>query len=446
MDIYILRDGKKIGPFSEEAVRTLLKQGDVQEVDMACRHGVSDWEPLVKVLETPTPAPLDAAPSDDMEPATAAQIAFLSYFGIVIPAGLLTDAADKLVAGAIGDPKNARRLAMWSVDRLHLYPDLFAAEAQAKMENRAQFFFDLCQTAGADYFAGVTKAHCKVLVDFLDVTFPRWDAKDAEATERYFFPAIAEKFPQLVNKAWRGRFRYGEGLLPPGVRATRKSPTAKLAKASNSPAKAIARGVVLGLCVLCVLYVVRHVMRGGKWGLASNTQSSPRHRGLLAKPRIPTSKIQSKKAPPHSLAQLDVGRWVLDVLPFLSPLHLPARLGLEIDVVFGYLEAAGLQQVGHALAAAHGLFQAVREELDVFLVAVEREAALGDVARQFLVVAFDELKERPPQPHPHDRIDDQSEGIRRRIGWDGFLGNIEIQRRERLGANGVVHGSWNVYS
>ena len=75
--------------------------------------------------------------------------------------------------------------------------------------------------------------------------------------------AIAEKFPQLVNKAWRGRFRYGEGLVAPGVKTTRKSPTTKLVKSSDSPVRAIARGVVLGLCVLGVLYVVHHVMHGG---------------------------------------------------------------------------------------------------------------------------------------------------------------------------------------
>ena len=175
---------------------------------------------------------------------------------------------------AVDDPSNAKRLAMWSVDRLHLYPDLFTAEALAKKENRAQFFFDLCQTAGSDYFTGVTKAHCKVLVDFLDVKFPRWGETDAEATERYFFPAVAEKFPQLVNKAWRGRFRYGEGLVTPGVKTTRNSPTAKLVKPSDSPVRAIARGAALGLCVLGVLYVVHHVMHGGKWGWGStsNTQ------------------------------------------------------------------------------------------------------------------------------------------------------------------------------
>ncbi|MEI9898369.1 MAG: hypothetical protein WDN28_32050 [Chthoniobacter sp.] len=36
--------------------------------------------------------------------------------------------------------------------------------------------------------------------------------------------------------------------------------------------------------------------------------------------------------------------------------------------------------------------------------------------------------------------DDEPEGIGRRIGRDGFLGNIEIKRGERLGVHRVVHG------
>lgn len=279
MNIYIMRDGKKIGPFGEEAVRVLIEQGDVEEEDLACRKGASTWEPLHKVLNSPAAAPAEPPVRASTEPTTATQIAFLSYFGIAMPAGLLEDAADKLVAKATEDPKNAKRLKMWNVERLNLHPDLFAAEVQAKKEDRAQLFFDLCQTAGSDYFTGVTKAHCQVLVAFLDVKFPRWDANEAEATERYFFPAIAEKFPQLVNKAWRGRLRYGEGSPVAGAHATRKSPTAKLSKRSDSPPRAIMRGLVLGLCILGALYAAHRTMQGGKWGLpphiahpTSNTQ------------------------------------------------------------------------------------------------------------------------------------------------------------------------------
>jgi hypothetical protein len=50
-----------------------------------------------------------------------------------------------------------------------------------------------------------------VLVGYLDVKFPNWDARGSESTWNYFFPAIAEKFPQLVNKAWRGRLQFPDG-------------------------------------------------------------------------------------------------------------------------------------------------------------------------------------------------------------------------------------------
>jgi hypothetical protein len=138
---------------------------------------------------------------------------------------------------------------------VRLHPDLFAAEIQAKRADRVQLFLELCQTAGADYFTGVTKAHCQVLVTFLDVKFPRWDAHEGTAVEDYFFPAIAEKFPQLVNKPWRGRLHYREGPVS-GAGAARKAPTARLVHSTTSPVAAIVRGIVLGLLILAVLYLI----------------------------------------------------------------------------------------------------------------------------------------------------------------------------------------------
>jgi len=259
MDIYILRDGEQIGPFSKDAAQILIDQGTVSKEDLAWREGTPDWRPLgqvvadalLEVSDSPEAPPI-AAPERSTEPATAAQIAFLSYFSIAIPAGLLKDDADGLITAATADPQNAKRLESWEVDRVRLHPDLFSTGAVAKKEDRVQLFFDLCQTAGADHFTGVTKAHCQVLVAFLDVKFPRWDADEAAATERYFFPAMGEKFPQLVNKAWRGRLHYGDGASA----AARKSNTTKLVKNSASPGWAIVRGIVFGLFILAVLYLV----------------------------------------------------------------------------------------------------------------------------------------------------------------------------------------------
>jgi len=272
MDIYILRDGEQIGPFSKDAAQILVRQGTISTNDLAWRRGTLEWRPLGEVLnsvpsasEPPTAAEPAAKPPAEpaaeapveasTEPATASQIAFLSYFGIAIPAGLSKDAAETLITNAGDDPTNAKRLASWEVDRLRLHPDLFNPEIAEKKEDRVQLYYDLCETAGADHFTGVTKAHCQVLVAFLDVKYPRWDANRAEATERYFFPAIAEKFPQLVSRAWRSRVSEGDrsSVL---ARATRKLPTTKLTRRYISPWVASARGIALGLVILAVLYAV----------------------------------------------------------------------------------------------------------------------------------------------------------------------------------------------
>ena len=50
MNIYILRDGKEDGPYSEEATQNLLKQGNVLIGDLAWRAGMPGWLPLHAVL------------------------------------------------------------------------------------------------------------------------------------------------------------------------------------------------------------------------------------------------------------------------------------------------------------------------------------------------------------------------------------------------------------
>jgi hypothetical protein len=291
MDIYILRDGQETGPFSEETARTLLQQGDVAESDLAWRAGMVDWVPLSEVLGAPS-APVAIAeppskePAGKSEPATPKQRAFLSYFSIAIPSELTRDQAALLVNDAMEDGKNAERLTHWNEERLRLHPELFAADIQAKKENRANHFFELCQTTGTEYFTGITKAHCQVLVGFLDVKFPHWDARDAEAAEHYFFPAVAEKFPQLVNKQWRGRLHYAEGPKV-SAEAARKSSTSKLQQKATSPLVAISRGVVLGFVVLGALYLAhRSTQSGAVPAPAVETAPTPA-KGPLPEPAAP---------------------------------------------------------------------------------------------------------------------------------------------------------------
>lgn len=266
MDIYILRDGKEMGPFTEETTQQLLKEGNVLIQDLAWRPGMPQWIPLHSVLypAPPPPPPRPQAPPAD--PATAKQKAFLSYMGIQFGVGLTKEQAALLVNDAMENPKDPVRLKKWNDERLRLHPELFTAEIQAKKEGRAQHYFEATQKEGSKVFEGVTRAHCQVLVGYLDVKHPGWDSNEEEATWNYFFPAVGEKFPQLVNKEWRKKLKYPDG--PKVSKAIRRNepalagPVSAPRRRGPSPIAALAKGIFTGVILLAIaaggLYLWQH--------------------------------------------------------------------------------------------------------------------------------------------------------------------------------------------
>lgn len=265
MEIHIIRDGTETGPFTEETVQGLLKEGRVLVTDLAWRPGMSQWFPLMEVLypaavpsgavatlETPLPTPAPAL----REPASDRQKALLSFLSIPLPSGVTREQAAALLADATEDPKNAARLAKWNTDRFRLYPELFAEEIQERKENRPQQYFEIGETEGAEFFTELTKAHCQVLINYLDVKFPNWDADPKTAVRDYFFPAVADKFPSLLTKAAKGRFKYPEG---PKVAAEliQSSPEAVHEKPATSPLAATLRGLCFGGIILIGLWAGR---------------------------------------------------------------------------------------------------------------------------------------------------------------------------------------------
>lgn len=267
MDIQIVRDGKQTGPYTEEAVHALLKEGSVLVSDLAWRPGLPDWVPLVNLLypaatrppAPPVPAPEPAA--EPREPATARQIAFLTYVGVAYATDISKEEASLLVNDAMENPRDPARLARWNEERLRRHPELFAAEIQARKENRPQHFLEICQREGAAFFDKVTKAHCQVLVSHLDVHAPNWDAREREAATKYFFPALAEKFPQLLTEA--GRAKYTTTPKSPAVSRQPKSspivakPRPTSGRGVGKVLYAMGRGVFLGLIILGLLWVGR---------------------------------------------------------------------------------------------------------------------------------------------------------------------------------------------
>lgn len=223
MQIHVYRNGVEQGPFDEDTVTRMLADGRLMPFDRAWYAGLVGWLPLSQLLplraedsettadDTTTKPP--ALPDLENEPASATpkQKAFLSYLGISFSARLTKEQAAALVTAAMENPAEKARIARWNDERLRLHPDIFAHELRAWKESRPARFLELARTEGAEVFQDVSEAHCQVLVKFLDVKFPNWDAREHDAIWNYFFPAIAEKFPQLVRKAWRGRLHFPDG-------------------------------------------------------------------------------------------------------------------------------------------------------------------------------------------------------------------------------------------
>ena len=321
MDIYILRDGKETGPFSEATTHTLLQQGSIAETDFAWHAGLPKWIALADVLhppapalETPPPPPPAAdeipavvpAPVADLpkagESATEKQKALLGYLGIPFSAELSKDHAALLVNDAMEDAKNGPRLVQWNTDRLKLHPDLFAAELQVKKEARASEFFAHCAGEGAEYFTKITKAHCQVLVGYLDVKFPNWD-EDRDAAKKYFFPAVAEKFPQLVAKPWKDKLRYASGAKIAAELSRQRPAGSKVrrrASSSTGPLAAITRGLVFGAIILAMFFFVQKVLNAGgtKSSAAPDKAATGQTENPTPKLAPPPSPVKPEALPP----------------------------------------------------------------------------------------------------------------------------------------------------
>lgn len=267
MDIYLLREGKEIGPLSEETTHSFLELGSIAMDDLAWTPGLPAWSPLLQVLH-PVKAPIEpppiAAPVPARitpgDPATAKQKAFLSYMSIAFPSDMTKEQAALLANEAMENPKLNARVLQWNDDRLRLHPDIFAAEAQAKKDDRANHFFEACQHEGSERVMDVTKAHCQVLVGYLDVNYPNWDANESAAAWDYFFPAVAEKFPHLVRKPWRGKLKYADGPKV-AVEIVQRGPAVQ-SHGRPSPIGALIRGAVFGLALLLLVYVGVQMVTG----------------------------------------------------------------------------------------------------------------------------------------------------------------------------------------
>lgn len=285
MEIFILREGRQTGPFTEDAVRAFLTEGTARPVDLGWRKGIPEWRPLGEVLKSQpaqgngrgTPPPATSTANETQSgPATGKQKAFLKYLGAEFGENLTKERAALAVSDAMETPKLQARIRKWHDDKLRMHADLFQDELDYRRANRSARYLERIQTEGADVLKDVTKAHVQVLIESLDKRTPGWEAEPDSALWNHLIPAIGEHFPQLVQPAHKSTLKAGSALKA-GSHGSRGMSYAEMGPPQGKGTLgAMLRGVLLGVIVLGAIIAGREYLhdRNAKASLAAQTPSA----------------------------------------------------------------------------------------------------------------------------------------------------------------------------
>jgi hypothetical protein len=258
MEIFVLRNGEQIGPFSEETVQSQLKRGGLLPTDKAWRKGLPEWVPLGEVMNPASSAPPPAPSASGVRSGaatkapTSKQMALLKYLGATFDGEITYEEAAVAICKALESPKLTSRFTKWGDEKLRLHPQLFQDEIDYRRTNRVSLYLDLCQGEGAKVVKDVTKAHVQVLIEALDKKNESWEVDSHVALWDYFLPTVVEHFPQLVREEWKGKLKPS---AKPRIAEHDEETTAFIA--APTPPSAIGaafRGVLYGLVVLGVAY------------------------------------------------------------------------------------------------------------------------------------------------------------------------------------------------
>ena len=287
MDIFIIREGRQTGPFSEDAVKASLTEGSARSTDLGWRKGMTEWRALNEVLkpvsEQPgapvSPPSAGSAGSNGAEekPATGKQKAFLKYLGAEFGENLTKERAALAVSDALETPKLQMRIRKWHDEKLRMHPELFQDEIDFRRANRSSRYLERIQNEGEEVLKDVTKAHVQVLVESLDKRQPAWESEPEAALWEHLLPAIGEHFPQLVLPAFKNRLKHG------GAARTRNATTRGMAAAADAtlPPKAtgtlgaMLRGVVLGAIALGAILAGQHFWQKSRGPGGTQTAANP---------------------------------------------------------------------------------------------------------------------------------------------------------------------------
>ena len=317
MDIFIIRDGRQTGPFSEDAVRASLTDGTARPGDLGWRKGMAEWQALREVLKpqreqaddavTPPPADAGTGAAQAAEvPATAKQKAFLKYLGAEFGENLTKQRAAIAVSDAMETPKLQSRIRKWQDEKLHMHADIFQDELDFRRANRTARYLERIQTEGAEVLKDATKAHVQVLVESLDKRQPGWEAEPESALWDYLLPAISEHFPQLVQPAYKGRLKLG-GAAKIGSSAARGAVHASAGAVMPPPRVtgtfgAMLRGIVLGVIALGAILAGLHFWKQAQDKGTAKAAPAPAPAAPEKKETTPAAVAASDPAPKEPAA------------------------------------------------------------------------------------------------------------------------------------------------
>ncbi len=331
MDIFIIREGRQAGPFSEDAVKAFLTEGTARPSDMGWIKGMAEWRPLSEVLktasqqangaagaaiagaETPPSATTNSAQES---PATAKQKAFLRYLGAEFGENLTKQRAAIAVSDAIETPKLQPRIRKWQEDKLRIHADIFQDELDYRRANRTNRYLERIQTEGAEVLTDVTKAHVQVLVESLDKKNPGWESNPDAALWDHLLPAIGAHFPQLVQPSHRHLMKSATGsrIAKAATRGLSAAAAVMVPRTQTGSVGAMFRGVILGALAL------GGILTGHHYWKKSQEQGAPGSPASAEKKDTPSAPIASNDSAPKDPALEPPGKLVAEAkLPELPP-------------------------------------------------------------------------------------------------------------------------------
>ena len=331
MDIFIIREGRQAGPFSEDAVKAFLTEGTARPADMGWIKGMAEWRPLSEMLKPSSGlvngaggaaiAGADTPPSATTisaqeSPATAKQKAFLRYLGAEFGENLTKQRAALAVSDAIETPKLQPRIRKWHEDKLRIHADIFQDELDYRRANRTNRYLERIQTEGAEVLKDVTKAHVQVLVESLDKKTPGWESEPDAALWEHLLPAIGSHFPQLVQPSHRHLMKSAAGsrIAKAATRGFSAGTALVPPRQQTGTVGAMLRGVILGVLALGGILVGHHYWKKSHEQGASGSPAS------AEKKDTPSAPVASNDPAPKDPALEPPGKLIAEnKLPELPP-------------------------------------------------------------------------------------------------------------------------------